>query len=140
MPRDLNLGYPTQISCPSWVVKIVMPLLGDNQIVVLHAFVRLRKTRYQSNNVGPRLKVISRVSKFVAPVHVNNIIPRELQAYLLVESIYATQDPKQVRGALMRSQPIVDQIVSGHPAYSMKAIIGMTTSPSSLCVTIWSGA
>ena len=113
MLRDLNLGYPTWISHLSQVVKTVMPLLGDNQVFVLHAFVRLKKTLYQSNNVGSRLEIISRVGKFVALVHVNNIMPREPQAHLLIESVYATQDPKQVSGTLMGSQLIVDQIVSG---------------------------
>ena len=88
------LGYPTWLSYLSWVVKTIMPLPGDNQVVILHAFVRLRKTQYQSNNIGPRLEIISRVCKFVALVHVNYIVPREPQAYLLVESIYAIQDPK----------------------------------------------
>ena len=71
-----------------------MPLLGDDKVFVLHAFVRLKKTLYQSNNVGSRLEIISRVGKFVALVHVNNIMPREPQTHLLVESVYATQDPK----------------------------------------------
>ena len=94
MSRDLNLGYPTWISRSSWVVKTVMPFLGDNQFVVLYAFGRLRKTRYRSNNVGSRLEIISHVGKFVALVHVNDIMPREPQAHLLVESVYATQDSK----------------------------------------------
>ena len=58
-------------------MKTVMPLLGDNQVVILHAFVRLRKIRYQSNNVETRLEIISRASKFVALVHVNYIKPCE---------------------------------------------------------------
>ena len=37
---------PTWISRPSWVVKTVMPLPGDNQVIILHAFVRLRKALY----------------------------------------------------------------------------------------------
>ena len=79
-------------------MKTVMPLPGDNQIVILHAFVRLRKTRYQSNDVRPRLEIISRASKFVALVHVDYVMPHKPQAHLLIDSIYATQDPKKVRG------------------------------------------
>ena len=71
-----------------------MPLPRDNQVVILHAFVRLKKTRYQFNNVGPRLEIISHAGKFVALVYVNNIMPYEPQSHLLVKSIYATQDPK----------------------------------------------
>ena len=43
-------------------------------------------------DVGLRLEVISRVSKFMALIHVDDIMPPESQAHLLVESIYATQD------------------------------------------------
>ena len=114
MLRDLNLGYPTWISLSSWEMKTVMPFPRGDQVVILHAFVGFRKTRYQSNNVGLRLEVISRVGELMALIHMNDVMPRESQAHLLVESIYATQDPKQVRGALMGSQPMVDQIVLGH--------------------------
>ena len=82
--------YPTELFHLSWAMKTVVPLPGVNQVVILHAFVRLRKTRYQSNNVESRLEIISRVYKFVALVHVNYILPRESQAHLLVQSIYAT--------------------------------------------------
>ena len=67
--------------------------------------------------IPPRLEVISCVGELVELIQMNDIIPRESQAHLLVESIYATQDPKQVRGALMESQPMIDQIVSGHPTH-----------------------
>ena len=43
LPKGLILGYPTWLSRPSWAVKTVIPLLGDNQVVILHALVRLRK-------------------------------------------------------------------------------------------------
>ena len=94
MLRDLNLGYPTSIPLPSWAMKTVMPFLRGDQVVILHAFVGLRKTQYQSNNVRPRLEVISPIGELVALIHMNNIMPCESQARLLVESIYATHDPK----------------------------------------------
>ena len=74
MPRDLNLGYPTWISLPSLAVKTVVPFLRGDQVVVLHALVRLWKTRYQSNNIELRLEVISRAFKLVALVHMNDIV------------------------------------------------------------------
>ena len=120
MPRDLNLGYLTQISLPSWAMKTIVPFPEGDQVVILHAFVGLRKTRYQSNNVGSRLEVISCVGKLVALIHMNDIMPRESQAHLLVESVYVTQDSKQVRDALMGSQPMVDQTISGHPTYGKR--------------------
>ena len=94
MPRDLILGYSTWFSLLSMVVKTVMPLSGCNQVIILHAFIGLRKTRYHFYDVGLRLEVISHVGKFVALVHVDGIMPPESQAHLLVESIYVTQDLK----------------------------------------------
>ena len=73
IPRNLNLGYPTWICLPSWALKTVVPFSGGNQVVILHAFVGLRKTRYQSNNIRPRLEVISRVGELVALIHMNYI-------------------------------------------------------------------
>ena len=75
MPRDLNLGYPTWLSLPNWVVKIVVPLLEGDQVVDLHAVVGLGKTRYQPNNSRPGLKVISRIGKRMTLVHVNDVMP-----------------------------------------------------------------
>ena len=75
--RDLILGYHTWFSCSNWIVKTVMPLLGGNQIVILQALVGLKKTRYQSNNIGPRFEVISRASQGMAFVHVNDVVPCE---------------------------------------------------------------
>ena len=66
-----------------------MPFPRGDQVVVLHAFVGLGKTRYKPNNVGLRLEVISRVGKGIALVHVNDVVPCEFQAHLLIESIYA---------------------------------------------------
>ena len=75
-------------------MKTIVPFPEGDQVVILHAFVGLRKTRYQSNNVGSRLEVISCVGKLVALIHMNDIMPRESQAHLLVESVYITQDTK----------------------------------------------
>ena len=77
MLRDLILGYHTWFSCPNWIVKTVMPLLGGNQIVILQAFVGFRKAGYQSNDIGPGLEVISHVGKGMTLVHVNNVVPCE---------------------------------------------------------------
>ena len=44
---------------PNWAVKTVMPFLGNNQIIILQAFVGLREARYQPHLVGPRFEVIS---------------------------------------------------------------------------------
>ena len=33
--RNLILGYPTWFSYPNWAVKTVVPLPGDDQIVIL---------------------------------------------------------------------------------------------------------
>ena len=40
---DLTLRYPTWFSLPSWAVKTIMSFPGGDQVVVLHAFVRLRE-------------------------------------------------------------------------------------------------
>ena len=90
MLRDLLLGYPTWISCPSWAIKTITPLPGDDKEVVLLAFVCFGKARYHSDNVGPGLEIVPCAGKLVALVHVNHVLPRKPQAYLLVESIYAT--------------------------------------------------
>ena len=55
-------------------MKTVMPFPGGDQVVFLHALVRLGKTRYQSNNIELRLEVISRAFKLVALVHMNDIV------------------------------------------------------------------
>ena len=75
-------------------MKTVMPFPGGDQVVFLHALVRLGKTRYQSNNIELRLEVISRAFKLVALIHMNDIVPRKSQAHLLIKSVYATQDLK----------------------------------------------
>ena len=118
MPRDLNLGYLTQISLPSWAMKTIVPFPEGDQVVILHAFVGLRKTRYQSNNVGSRLEVISCVGKLVALIHMNDIMPHEFQAHLLVESVYVTQDSKQVGRALVGVDPMGYQEVPSHPPHA----------------------
>ena len=75
-------------------MKTIVPFPEGDQVVILHDFVGLRKIRYQSNNVRSRLEVISCVGKLVALIHMNDIMPRESQAHLLVESVYITQDSK----------------------------------------------
>ena len=77
MLRDLILGYPTWFSCPNWAVKTVVPLPGGDQIVILQALVGLRKVGYQSNNIRPRLEIISHVGKGMALVHMNDVVPCE---------------------------------------------------------------
>ena len=90
VPTDLTLGYPTWLSHPSWAMKTVMPFPRGDQVVVLHAFFGLGKTRYEPNNVGPGLEVIPRVSKKMTLVHMDDIVPGKSQTHLLVESIDAT--------------------------------------------------
>ena len=77
MLRDLILEYPTWFSCPNWGVKTVVPFPEGDQIVILQALVGLRKAGYQSNDIGPGLEVISRASKGMTLVHVNDIVPCE---------------------------------------------------------------
>ena len=50
----------------------------------------------------------------------DHIKPREPHAHLLVESIYATQDPKEVGGALVGSQPVVNQVVPSYPTHGQR--------------------
>ena len=77
MLRDLILGYPTWFSLLSWAVKTVVPLPRCDQVIILYALIRLRKTWYHSNNVGSGFEVKSCTSKGMALVHVNNIVPCE---------------------------------------------------------------
>ena len=90
MPRDLNLGYSTWLSLPSWAMKTVVPFLGGDHVVFLHTLIGCGKTRCQPNNHGLRLEVVSHVGKGMALVHVNNVVPCKSQAHLLIESIYTT--------------------------------------------------
>ena len=50
-------------------------------------------------------------------VHPNDVVPSEAQPHLLIQSIYATQDPKQVGHALVGAYPIGDQVVPGHSTH-----------------------
>ena len=75
MLRDLILGYLTWFSYSNWVVKIVVPLPRGDQIVILQAFVRLRKAKYQSNNIGLGLEVIPCASKGMTLIHMNDVVP-----------------------------------------------------------------
>ena len=77
MLRDLNLRYLTWISLLNWAVKTIVPFPKGVQVVIIHAFVGFGKTRYQSNNVGPRLEVISGTGKLVELIHMNYIMPCE---------------------------------------------------------------
>ena len=56
----------------------------------------------------------------MALVQVDHIEPREPQAYLLIESVHATQDPKEVGGALVGSQPVVNKVVPSYPTYGQR--------------------
>ena len=77
MLRDLILGYPTWFSCSNWAMKIVVLLPRCDQIIILQAFVGLRKVEYQFNNVRLGLEVISCVGKGMVLVHVNDVVPYE---------------------------------------------------------------
>ena len=101
MLRDLILGYPTWFSYTNWVVKTVVSLPGGDLIVILQALVGLRKAGYQSNNIGLGLKVISRVGKGIALVHVNDAVPCEPQVHLIV----------------LGTQPMIEQVVSGYSTH-----------------------
>ena len=58
-------------------MKIVVPLLGHDQVIILHALIRLRKTRYHSNSVGSGLEVKSHIGKGMTLVYVNDVMPCE---------------------------------------------------------------
>ena len=77
MLRDLIIGYPAWSSRLNWAVKTFVPLPGGYKIVILQALVGLRKAGYRSNNIRPRLEVISHVGKGMTLVHVNNVVPCE---------------------------------------------------------------
>ena len=77
MLRDLILRYPTWFSCLNWAVKTIVPLPEGDQIVILQALVGLRKAGYRSNNIRPRLEVISHVGKGRTFIHVNDVMPCE---------------------------------------------------------------
>ena len=71
-------------------MKTIVPLPENNQVVILHALFRFKEARYQSDDLGLGLEIVSCVGELVALVHVNHIMSHEPQAHLLVESIYAT--------------------------------------------------
>ena len=58
LPRDLTLWCPTWFSCPDWAVNTVVPWSGDDQKVILQAFVGLEKAGYQPYLIRPGLQVI----------------------------------------------------------------------------------
>ena len=53
----------------------------------------------------------------MALVQVDHIKPHEPQAYLLVKSVYTSQDPKEVGGTLVGSQPVVNEVIPSYPTY-----------------------
>ena len=71
-------------------MKAIMPRPQNNQVVVFHPLIRLGKARDESNNTRLGLEVKSHIFKEVALVHVDHIMPGELQAQILIESINAT--------------------------------------------------
>ena len=115
--KDLNLGYPTWCSLLGWAVKAIMPFTRGDQKIIFHAFVGFRETQDEPNFKKPRLKVIARVFKQMVLVHPNDVVLGKAQPHLLVESIYASQDPKQVGCALMGAYPMGDQVVPGHSTH-----------------------
>ena len=115
--KDIILGYPTWFSCQNWVVKTIVPLPRSYQIVILQALVGLKKAGYQSNNIRLRLEVISRAGKGMALIHVNDVVLCEPQIHLIVQGIYTPQDSKQIGSALIGTQPMIEQVVSGYPSY-----------------------
>ena len=94
MLKDLNLGYPTWLSLPSWAMKTVVPFTKDDQVVILYALVGLGKTQDKPNHLRPRLKVVAQVCQQMALVHPNDIVLGKVQPHMLVESVYTTQNPK----------------------------------------------
>ena len=50
----------------------------------------------------------------------DDIVPGQSQIHLLVESINATQNSKQVMSALVGTQPVVDQVVSFHSTHGKR--------------------
>ena len=62
--------------------------------VILHTLIRFGKTGYQPDDLGPGLEVVSRIGELVAFVHVDHIMPCEPKAQLLVQNVYAAQNPK----------------------------------------------
>ena len=53
-------------------------------------------------------------------IHTDDIVPGKSQTHLLIKSINATQNSKQVGRALMRTQPMVKQVVSGYPTHGKR--------------------
>ena len=88
-------------------MKTIAPLPRNNQVVILHTLIRFGKTGYQPDDLGLGLEVVSRTGELVAFVHVDHIMPRGPQAQLVAQYTYAAQDPKWVRGALVRGQAMV---------------------------------
>ena len=90
MSKDLNLGHPTWFPLPGRAVKTIMPFTGGDQVVIFHALVGFWETRNEPNDKRLRLKVIPRICEQMALVHLNDVVPGEVQPHLLIESIYTT--------------------------------------------------
>ena len=58
-------------------MKTIVPLPRDNQVVILHALIRLGETRYQPDDLRLGLEIVSGAGELVALVLVNHIMPRE---------------------------------------------------------------
>ena len=72
-----NSRVPHLVLPPELGNETIVPLLGRNQVIILHALIGFRKTSYHSNNGGPGLKVKSCISKGMTLVHVNDVVPCE---------------------------------------------------------------
>ena len=52
-----------------------MPRPGHNEVVILHPFVRLGKTRNEPDSIGTGFKVKSRLFLFMTLVKVDYVVP-----------------------------------------------------------------
>ena len=97
-------------------MKTVVPCSGDDQKIVLQAFVGLRKAGYQPYLVGPGFQVI-RLIEAMTFIQVNYIVPLEAEVHLFVQSVYTPQDSEHVHGALVGGQPMTTQIIPSYSPY-----------------------
>ena len=64
-------------------MKTVVPLPGNDQIIVLQALIGLGKAEYQSYLLRPRLEVIS-PGEGMTLVHVSDVVPCKPKIHLVV--------------------------------------------------------
>ena len=64
-------------------MKTVVPLPGDDQIIILQALVGIGKVGYQSHLLGPRFEVIS-PEEGMTLVHVSNVVLCMPKIHLIV--------------------------------------------------------